>query len=122
MESRRENLARVIKPDPGSTLFVYGSLLDAAHREEILGRRVSTVAATIRDYERGRKRYFYLRKRPGIDTPGLLLLELSARDFTLVDDYENVPILYVREQIEVFDEAGIPLRCWIYLPTARVLT
>ena len=112
----------MIKPDPASTLFVYGSLIDEAHREEILGRRVSSVAATIRDYERGRGRYFYLRKRPGIDTPGLLLLELSARDFTLVDDYENVPILYTRERIEVIGEGGIPVRCWIYLPTARVLT
>lgn len=118
----KEESSKVSTPDLATTLFVYGSLLDAAHREQILGRRVTTMAATIRDYERGRKRYFYLRKRPGIDTPGLLLLNLTLRDFTLIDIYEDVPILYTREQVEVVDGDGMPLRCWIYLPTARVLT
>jgi gamma-glutamylcyclotransferase (GGCT)/AIG2-like uncharacterized protein YtfP len=112
----------VITPDPATTLFVYGSLLDAAHREQVLGRGVPTMAATIRDYERGRKRYFYLRKRQGIDTPGLVLLDLTERDFTLIDVYESVPILYTREQVEVFDSDGMRLRCWAYLPTKRVLT
>jgi gamma-glutamylcyclotransferase (GGCT)/AIG2-like uncharacterized protein YtfP len=118
----KEESGEVITSDPATTLFVYGSLLDAAHREQILGRRVTTVAATIRDHERGRKRYFYLRKRPGIDTAGLLLLDLTLRDFTLIDIYEVVPILYTREQVEVVDGDGMPLRCWIYLPTVRVLT
>jgi gamma-glutamylcyclotransferase (GGCT)/AIG2-like uncharacterized protein YtfP len=118
----KEEPGDVIPRDPATTLFVYGSLLDAVHREQILGRRVTTMAATIRDYERGRRRYFYLRKRPGIETPGLLLLDLTARDFTLLDIYEVVPRLYTREQVEVVERNSVPLRCWIYLSTVHVLT
>jgi tRNA nucleotidyltransferase/poly(A) polymerase len=118
----KEEPGDVIPPAPATTLFVYGTLLDAGHREQILGRRVGTMTATIRDYERGRRRYFYLRRRPGIDTPGLLLLDLTGRDFTLIDIYEAVPRLYTREQVEVVDPNRMPLRCWIYLPTVHVLT
>lgn len=115
---------QVSKPrsyEPNSILFVYGSLLDAAHRKEIIGRDVDTVPATIRGYERGRGRYFYLRKRPGSATTGLLLVGLNAADFTILDAYEEVPLLYTREQADVSDDDGAALRCWLYLPTARAL-
>jgi gamma-glutamylcyclotransferase (GGCT)/AIG2-like uncharacterized protein YtfP len=113
-------LIRVGKWDEATTLFVYGSLLDAAHREEVLKRRVETASAVIRDYERGRIRHFYLRKRPGIDTPGLLLLNLTRSDFATLDRYEEVPLLYTREKVEVLATAGGIIGCWVYMPTARV--
>lgn len=107
--------------EPNSVLFVYGSLLDAAHRVEVIGREVATTPATIRGYERGRSRHFYLRKRRGRETQGLLLLGLTAPEFAILDRYEEVPVLYTREQIEVSGADGSPVRCWAYLPTPRVL-
>ena len=104
-----------------SILFAYGSLLDAAHRAAVIGREVETERAAIRDYERGRRRHYYLRKRRGSETQGLLLLGLTAADFVVLDRYEEVPILYTREWTEVTAENGSQIRCWVYLPTARVL-
>ena len=109
------------KLDETTTLFVYGSLLDTVRREEIIGRRVNIMPATLHDYEVGRARYFYIRKSTGMRTLGLLLLNLTRRDFEALDRYEEIPRLYTREKVEVFDEDGNPVRCWMYLPTALTL-
>lgn len=106
---------------PESILFVYGTLLDAAHRAQAIGRSVDTAAATIRDYERARQRHFYLRKRPGSETQGLLLLGLTDSEFAVLDRYEEVPVLYTRERVEVSAADGSPVRCWAYLPTPHLL-
>lgn len=109
------------KPDEHTTLFVYGSLLDPYRRQEIIGRRVDTAPATIHDYQLGCARYFFIRERPGIETPGLLLLNLTREDFQVLDGYEEIPRLYTREKVEVFDEGGQNVRCWAYLPMAVTL-
>jgi len=111
----------VDKPDELTTLFVYGSLLDPARRQEIIGRRVDTIPATLHDYELGRGRYFYIHNHPGISTHGLLLLNLTPQDFHALDRYEELPRLYTREKVEVFDAGGNRLRCWVYQPTASTL-
>jgi len=108
--------------DEDLTLFVYGSLIDEGRRLELLGRPVTTAPATLRDYVLGRARYFYIIRQPDAVTAGLLLLDLSARDFVELDRYEEIPILYTREKIEVADAAGQPQRCWVYLPTPRILS
>ena len=110
------------KPDEATTLFAYGSLLDPVRREKIIERRIDTIPATLPDYELGRAHYFYICKHPGISTAGLLLLNLTQRDFQVLDRYEEIPRLYTREKVEVFDQSGYPVRCWVYLPTALVLT
>ena len=109
------------KPGEPAILFVYGSLLNAWHRQQIIGRRVDTVPATLHDFERGRGRYFYIRRRPGLSTHGLLLLNLTPRDFRLLDQYEETPQLYTRETVEVIDDNSKPARCWVYLPTQSAL-
>jgi gamma-glutamylcyclotransferase (GGCT)/AIG2-like uncharacterized protein YtfP len=109
-------------PDEATTLFVYGSLLDPARCEQVIGRRTDIIPATLHDYELGRARYFYIRKHPGISTAGIILLNLTSRDFEMLDRYEEVPRLYRREKINVVDESGNPVRCWVYLPTALTLT
>jgi gamma-glutamylcyclotransferase (GGCT)/AIG2-like uncharacterized protein YtfP len=111
----------VKKPDEETTLFVYGSLLDPARRQEIIGRRLDIIPAALHDYEICRARYFYICKRPSIRTKGLLLLNLTARDLEALDRYEELPRLYTREKIEVFNESGSRVRCWVYLPTALTL-
>jgi gamma-glutamylcyclotransferase (GGCT)/AIG2-like uncharacterized protein YtfP len=112
----------VDKPDEATTLFVYGSLTDPLRREEVIGRQIDIMPATLHNYELGRARYFYIRSYPGISTAGFLLLNLTPRDFQTLDRYEEVPRLYTREKVEVFDQSGNPARCWVYLPTALTLT
>jgi gamma-glutamylcyclotransferase (GGCT)/AIG2-like uncharacterized protein YtfP len=107
--------------DEDSTLFVYGSLIHEAKRIELLVRPVATAPATLRDYAVGRARYFYIVRQPDAVTSGLLLLDLNARDFVELDRYEDLPMLYTREKIEVADATGQPQRCWVYLPTQRTL-
>jgi gamma-glutamylcyclotransferase (GGCT)/AIG2-like uncharacterized protein YtfP len=104
-----------------SALFVYGSLLDARHRREILGRDVNAAPTRLEGFERRHGRYFYVVPHAGAQTPGLLLCGLEPRDFTRLDRYEDMPRLYTRERIEVIGEDGGALRCWIYLPTAALL-
>jgi Gamma-glutamyl cyclotransferase, AIG2-like len=98
-------------------LFVYGSLLDAVHRAEIIGREVAAIPATLYGFERGRARYWYLRPRAGAVTPGLILEHLTAADFVVLDRYEELPTLYTREAVEVAGQSGT-VRCWAYLPTS----
>ena len=111
----KEKQGRVVSAS--SSLFVYGSLVDAAHRREIIGREVETIPATIEGYERGRKRHFYLRKCQGSRVQGLLLNGLGAADFEILDKYEEIPVLYTRELAEVVDQHGVHVQCWVYLPT-----
>jgi gamma-glutamylcyclotransferase (GGCT)/AIG2-like uncharacterized protein YtfP len=110
------------EPDPAATLFVYGSLLDPARREAIIGRRIDTMPATLHNYEPGQARYFYVRRRSGASTAGLLLLNLTPDDFQALDRYEEIPRLYTRDKVEVFDRDGNSVRCWIYLPTVLTLS
>jgi gamma-glutamylcyclotransferase (GGCT)/AIG2-like uncharacterized protein YtfP len=107
--------------DEDATLFVYGSLIDEKRREEVIGRRVVNCSATLTDYELARARYFYIRARPGISTPGLILEKLTASDFEILDRYEEVPELYTREKIWVELADGQRIRCWVYMPVPAML-
>jgi gamma-glutamylcyclotransferase (GGCT)/AIG2-like uncharacterized protein YtfP len=102
-------------------LFVYGSLLDPAHRLSLLGREVPAEPARIAGYERGRGRYFYIVERAGVETAGLVLSGLGERDFAVLDRYEEVARLYTRVQVEVTGAGGEARRCWVYLPTPAAL-
>jgi gamma-glutamylcyclotransferase (GGCT)/AIG2-like uncharacterized protein YtfP len=108
-------------PDSDGALFVYGSLLDAAHRAKLLGREVAAAPARFEGYERRRGRYFYIVELAGFATPGLVLSGLGERDFAVLDRYEEVPRLYTRVKVEVTSAAGAVLRCWVYLPTPALL-
>jgi Gamma-glutamyl cyclotransferase, AIG2-like len=99
-------------------LFVYGSLIDPVHRAEVLGHPVDGVPATLHGFERGRSRYWFIRRREGVQIDGLVLANLDERDYATLDAYEEVPTLYTREQIDVVGLEGMIIRCWVYLPTA----
>jgi gamma-glutamylcyclotransferase (GGCT)/AIG2-like uncharacterized protein YtfP len=107
--------------DGDGALFVYGSLLDAAHRAALLGREVAAAPARLEGYERWRGRYFYIVGRAGGETPGLVLSGLGERDFAVLDRYEEVPRLYTRIKVEVATGGAAALRCWVYLPTPTLL-
>ncbi len=102
---------------PRELLFVYGTLVEPATRERILGRRVEAVPALLPGYLRGRSRHFYIVREPEATTAGMLLSGLSERDFTILDEYEEVPKLYLRERVEVIS-AGATVGAWVYMPTA----
>ncbi len=102
-----------------SRLFVYGALLDRKRRAQLLGREVELRKAVLGGYARMRARHFYIVRRAGALTRGAILSGLGARDFRILDEYEDVPRLYTRERIEVRDDRGDTVECWIYLPTAR---
>ncbi|HVC45335.1 MAG TPA: gamma-glutamylcyclotransferase family protein [Candidatus Binataceae bacterium] len=99
-------------------LFVYGSLLDADHRAEVIGRAVQTIPATLHGFARGRTRHWYLYRHAGATTRGLLLIDLTAEEFATLDRYEELPTLYTREVVEVAVPDGATMRCWVYLSTA----
>jgi cation transport regulator ChaC len=109
-----------VEPDANTKLplFVYGSLIDPIHRAEILGHFADGVPAILHGYARGRSRHWYIRRRAGAQTEGLVLTDLDAHDFATLDRYEEVPALYTREQIDVAGTVGALIRCWVYLPTA----
>jgi cation transport regulator ChaC len=99
-------------------LFVYGSLIDPIHRGEVLDHFVDGVPAILHGYARARSLHWYIHRCAGAQTDGLVLTDLDAHDFATLDRYEDVPTLYTREQVEVVDMGGAPIRCWVYLPTA----
>jgi gamma-glutamylcyclotransferase (GGCT)/AIG2-like uncharacterized protein YtfP len=103
-------------------LFVYGSLVDPVRREQVIGRAVMTRPAILPDYERARSHYFYVRKRTGVNTPGLLIPELTPDDFRALDRYEETPRLYTRDRVEVLDSAGNRVSCWVYMPSTLTLS
>jgi cation transport regulator ChaC len=99
-------------------LFVYGSLIDPIHRAEVLGRFAGGVPAILHGYARARSLHWYIYRCAGAQTEGLVLTDLDAQDFATLDRYEDVPALYIREQIEAVDMGGARIRYWVYLPTA----
>jgi gamma-glutamylcyclotransferase (GGCT)/AIG2-like uncharacterized protein YtfP len=101
-------------------LFVYGSLLEDATRERILGHRVEVLEARLDGFKRRRGRYYHIVRAEGVGTVGMVMLGLTDADWRRLDGYEEVPNLYTREEIEVATSAG-PLRCWVYLPTPNCI-
>jgi gamma-glutamylcyclotransferase (GGCT)/AIG2-like uncharacterized protein YtfP len=102
---------------PDSQLFVYGLLLDPAERVRLLGHPVDTESARLEGYERGRRRYYFVTPREGTDVNGEVLSGLDERDFSILDEFEEVPRLYTRDRVDVVISKGRRVRCWIYLPT-----
>jgi gamma-glutamylcyclotransferase (GGCT)/AIG2-like uncharacterized protein YtfP len=98
-------------------LFAYGSLLNSAKRVLLLGRSINASPARLPNYARGRKRFYFVAKQADASTEGAILEGLTARDLTILDEYEEVPTLYTRERIEVLTSDARKIQCWIYLPT-----
>jgi gamma-glutamylcyclotransferase (GGCT)/AIG2-like uncharacterized protein YtfP len=99
-------------------LFVYGSLRDPGLRARLLGRGIAAVDAILADFELRRGRYWYVVAAEGQRVAGLVLENLSSRDFAILDEYEECPSLYTRELRAVARDDGARLECWVYLPAA----
>jgi gamma-glutamylcyclotransferase (GGCT)/AIG2-like uncharacterized protein YtfP len=103
--------------DDNELLFVYGSLMNPAERLRLLGRPIDASPAHLRNYTRGKRRYYFVAKQSEASTDGAILEGLTARDFAILDQYEEVPTLYTRERIEVVAADARKIECWVYLPT-----
>ena len=102
------------------TLFAYGTLIDAATREEILGHRVEVIQARVIGYERRRSRHHFIARKDGAATDGVILIGLTEADFRILDEYEEVPHLYTRELIDAETSDGL-MRCWVYIATLALV-
>jgi hypothetical protein len=98
-------------------LFIYGSLLDAGHRAEIIGRPIDAILAALNGYERGKRRYRFIRPRADAVVEGAILTGLTASDFDTLDRYEEVPELYTRGPVTIALTDGSEVECQVYLPT-----
>lgn len=100
-----------------SFLFVYGSLMRDTERKRLLGRSVGAIPARLDGYRRGQSKYYFVARDSDAETEGAILLDLTERDFQILDEYEDTPRIYTRERISVIGSDGQSIECWIYLPT-----
>ncbi len=96
-----------------SSLFVYGTLMDESVQRRLLGRAVAGRAAVLAGFEKGVLRqgeaeYPILRRRAGAVVGGLVL-EVSASELAIFDEYEGAEYRRVRVRPE-----GGP-ECWAYV-------
>lgn len=88
-------------------LFVYGSLVQPTCLDEVLGHRHpgERLAARLADYRRVNEPsypYPFILSAPGESVEGVLLMDLTAYDFQVLDRYEEVESgVYRREPVEV---------------------
>lgn len=88
-------------------VFAYGSLIDPARLDEVLGHKHlgERLAARLEGYRRAVSPsypYPFAVAAPGQAVEGVLITELSTDDLTLLDRYEDVDAgVYQRAPVEV---------------------
>lgn len=88
-------------------LFAYGSLVDSARLDEVLGHvhPGERLAARLRGYRRVMSAGFaypFVVEEPREWVDGVLLMDLSANDMQVLDRYEEVESgVYRREPVQV---------------------
>jgi gamma-glutamylcyclotransferase (GGCT)/AIG2-like uncharacterized protein YtfP len=104
-------------------LFAYGTLADPRVREELLGRRseLEVVRARLHDYRRLAVMdypYPFVEPATGERVEGMAILGLRDDDYTILDEYEDVPEgIYERVRVEVeLLGHGAPrvVAAWVY--------
>jgi gamma-glutamylcyclotransferase (GGCT)/AIG2-like uncharacterized protein YtfP len=97
-----------VKPPVASShLFAYGTLVDPARLNEVLGHthRGERLAARLRGYRRVMSTSFdypFLVAEAGSFVEGVLIMDLSADDLRVLDRYEEVESgVYQREPVQV---------------------
>jgi hypothetical protein len=87
-------------------IFVCGSLMDPAFVAELLGRGIAMAPAVVKGYSRGwgeadGRKYHFLKEDEGEMTPGMALLGLTEKDIEKLEEFEQVPAVRRREEIEI---------------------
>jgi gamma-glutamylcyclotransferase (GGCT)/AIG2-like uncharacterized protein YtfP len=118
----------VVDEDQTALLFVYGTLIDPAQLQRVLGHLCPGVPAILKAYRRHQGRYPYIVQAAGHTVTGSIICDLREDDFTKLDECEAVrPVfcegamrrLYGRELTSTLTREGISVRCWVYVPNLR---
>lgn len=88
---------------PGTSLFVYGTLMSEAHLFSLTGRRFERRPARLEGYERilPNQGYPYCVPKIGGQVDGLLIMDVDAASLATLDQYEDEGRLYHRRPAEV---------------------
>jgi gamma-glutamylcyclotransferase (GGCT)/AIG2-like uncharacterized protein YtfP len=98
------------------SLFVYGTLMDGARVQAVVGRRLPSRAAVLEGFERLEPAgsYPYVVPREGATVSGILLDEVDDTALARLDAYEDEGGLYLRrEAVAVADGKRVP--CQVYV-------
>jgi gamma-glutamylcyclotransferase (GGCT)/AIG2-like uncharacterized protein YtfP len=98
------------------SLFVYGTLMDDARVQAVVGRRLPRREAVLDGFERVEQAgsYPYVVPRDGARVTGALLDEVDDTALARLDAYEDEGSLYVRrEAVAVAD--GKRVACQVYV-------
>jgi len=98
------------------SLFVYGTLMDGARVQAVVGRRLASRPAVLDGYERVEPAgsYPYVVPRDGATVAGVLLDGVDDTALARLDAYEDEGGLYVRrEVVAVADGKRVP--CQVYV-------
>jgi gamma-glutamylcyclotransferase (GGCT)/AIG2-like uncharacterized protein YtfP len=121
-------------PEEARHLFVYGTLVDPACLDEVLGHRHTgeRLAARLPDFHYLRTPsypYPFIVAEHGASVDGVLVMDLSPYDLQVLDRYEEVEFdVYRREPVEVeawgCGARPIPVRADTYVagPALRAST
>jgi gamma-glutamylcyclotransferase (GGCT)/AIG2-like uncharacterized protein YtfP len=100
-------------------LFVYGTLINDAVVQELLGHRLFGRAAVLRGYRRAFDPaigYPVIHREEGGTVAGKLLDEVDGGDLAVLDTYEGAHYQRVIVQVDTLD--GRALDAYVYVPAA----
>ncbi|TVQ17325.1 MAG: gamma-glutamylcyclotransferase [Bacteroidetes bacterium] len=97
-------------------LFVYGTLLEPAIQLQLFGRIISPLCtAVLKGWtKKTDKEYPYLIPDDNALTIGSII-ELSAAELAIADQWEEVPREYLRVKLPVTLPTGNEINVWVYV-------
>ncbi len=97
-------------------VFVYGTLLEPAIQLQLFGRIISPLStAVLKGWtKRTDKEYPYLIPEVNALTQGCII-EISAAELTIADQWEEVPREYLRIKLPVTLPTGNEINVWVYV-------
>jgi gamma-glutamylcyclotransferase (GGCT)/AIG2-like uncharacterized protein YtfP len=100
----------------GVALFVYGTLMDEEHLEQLTGRRFPRRRATLERFARVVAAHGYptIVPQAGARVEGVLIEGVDAASLAALDAYEDAGRLYARRPAEVLVD-GERVPCEVYL-------
>ena len=101
------------------SLFVYGTLRDAALVVELTGRQFAQIPATLDGYRRVEPDgdYAWIEPHGNAHVDGIVLCSIDERSMERLDAYEGD--LYERRAVEVRTADGLDIECDTYVGLRR---
>ena len=102
-------------------IFIFGTLMDKALLEIVLGRKVELVSATLKDYGVFKVMdadYPVMIKSVGLVANGIILNELTKMDFLRTDFYEHI-FDYFLKPVQVLSKEVL-IDTQVYMPSKMI--